>query len=466
MANLKATMFREYDIRGRESDDELNEKSVYSIGRGFGKYLQDSNISEAIIGSDARKTSDNFREQMKIALIESGINVTDIGTVTTPMAYWAQYFIGIEGLAMITASHNPTGWNGMKLGTGPSATLLPAQIKELYSIIQKDDFVSGAGTYKKVDVHNEYVQDLSSRANIQKKLKVLVNTGNGTAGLFVPQLLRKAGVEVVEHFTNVDTSYPNYTANPDGQAMMDDTGKQTVANGCDLGMAFDGDGDRLGLTDEKGTTIWPDRYMILLSRLVLQKQPGAKIVFDVKVSEALPEDIAAHGGVPVMWKTGHSYIKSKMHETEAVLAGEMSGHIFFRQDFYGFDDASFAALKLLEYLSMQNKPLSEIIAETPYYVSTPTIQVKSSDEEKYFIVDRFKSHFERDGRRIVDYSGARVYFPEFEGWGLVRASSNTPTLVLRFESKTKEGLTRIQQVVKHELWAIMKHEPVFDTSGH
>lgn len=464
MPVLKRTMFREYDLRGRESDDELNDTSIYHIARGFAKILTNKGIKEVIVGHDARGTSESFHANAIKALIESGINVVDIGTVTTPMSYWAQYYLKVKGLVMITASHNPVGWNGVKLGTDLSKTLLTEEIKELYEIIEKEDYVNGQGTTRKEDIKDAYINDLLSRAKITKKFKVLVNTGNGTAGLFVPELIKRTGCEVVEHFTNVDPSYPNYTANPDGTAMMEDTGKQTVVNGCDIGMAFDGDGDRLGVVDEKGNIIWPDRYIILLSRLVLSKHPGAKIVFDVKVSEALPEDIKAHGGIPIMWKTGHSYIKAKLAEEQAAMAGEMSGHIFFVDDFYGFDDAFFAALKMLEYLSTQDKPLSEIVASTPYYVSTPTIQVKATDEDKYKIVEQLTQEFKNEGYNVVDINGARVYIEG--GWGLVRASSNTPTLVLRFEAKTQEELNKIQNLFKQKLNKFEVVSQEWDTSGH
>ena len=464
MALLKKTMFREYDIRGRETGDELNEESVYHIARGFGAILVHQGIQEAVVGNDARTTSEAFSAQMVRGLTESGVNVIDIGTVTTPMSYWAQYHFNVLGLAMITASHNPAGWNGLKLGTGLSKTLLPDEIKELYSLIEKEAYVSGRGIARKEDITDAYIADLVSRAHISRPVKILVNTANGTAGLFAPKLLRAAGCEVVEHYTEVDATYPHYTANPDGTAMMEDTGAQTLKNGCEIGMAFDGDGDRLGLTDEKGATIWPDRYMILLSRLVLEKAPGSKIVFDVKVSEALPEDIKAHGGVPIMWRTGHSYIKSKMAEEGAALAGEMSGHIFFAQDFYGFDDAFFAALKLLEYVSAQTKPLSEIVASTPYYVSTPTIQLKTTDEDKYRIVDELVKEFKQEGYKTIDINGARVYMED--GWGLVRASSNTPSLVLRFEAKTEESLEKIRSLFKTKLERFPSVSTNWDSSGH
>ena len=339
MPLLKKTMFREYDIRGIETRDELNDSSMYFIGRGFGTYLRHLNITKAVVGCDARATSESFKNSAIKGIRESGINVIDIGTVTTPMSYWAQYFLKVKGLVCVTASHNPSGWNGVKLGTNFSSTLLTQELQDLYSIIAKEEFLSGQGNIQKKDIADVYIKDLISKATITKKFKILVNTGNGTAGLYIPKLLKLAGCEVVEHFTNIDPTYPNYTPNPDGIAMMEDTGLQTVKNNCDLGFAYDGDGDRLGLVDENGNIIWPDRYIILLSRLVLSKHKGAKIVFDVKVSEAVPEDIKAHGGIPIMWKTGHSYIKSKLDKEKAAMAGEMSGHIFFVDDFYGFDDA-------------------------------------------------------------------------------------------------------------------------------
>ncbi len=457
-------MFREYDLRGREAEDELNDASMYYIGRGFGTYLRKRNIDTAVVGHDARGTSESFHANAIKGLIESGINVIDIGIITTPMGYWAQYFLKVKGLLTVTASHNPVGWNGVKLGSDLSYTLLTDELQEVYDIIEKEEFTDGQGFVRKEDIAEPYIKDLLSRVKITKKFSILVNTGNGTAGPVHVEALKRTGCNIVEHFTNVDSSYPNYTPNPDGTAMMEDTGKQTVLNKCDFGFAFDGDGDRLGLVDEKGNTIWPDRYIILLSRLVLQKHPGAKIIFDVKVSEALPEDIKAHGGIPIMWKTGHSYIKSKLAEEKAAMAGEMSGHIFFVEDFYGFDDGLFAALKMIEYLSLQDKPLSEIIAGTPYYVSTPTIQVKTTDEDKYKVVDALTKEFKDEGYKVVDINGARVYTDD--GWGLVRASSNTPTLVLRFESKTEEGLEKIKNLFKQKLDKFDIVSKDWDMTGH
>lgn len=466
MPVLNKTMFREYDLRGRESEEELNDSSMYHIGKGFAKFLLDRNITDCVVGHDARGTSEGFHKQVLKALSESGIHVYDIGTVTTPLSYWAQYYLKVKGLVCITASHNPVGWNGVKLGSDLSYTLLTDELQEVYQTIVKEDYVMAPEPAKieKVEVIDPYIKDLLTRSKITKKFKILVNCGNGTAGPIYTKALKEAGQELVEHFTNVDPAYPNYTPNPDGTAMMEDTGKQTVANTCDFGFAFDGDGDRLGLVDEKGNIVWPDRYIILLSRLVLSKHPGAKIVFDVKVSEALPEDIAAHGGIPIMWKTGHSYIKAKLAEEKAAMAGEMSGHIFFVDDFYGFDDGLFAALKFLEYLSTQDKPLSEIVAATPYYVSTPTIQVQAGDEKKYMVVDELTKEFKDEGYKVVDINGARVYMDG--GWGLVRASSNTPTLVLRFEAKTKEQMDKIMDKFHGKLDKFDFVSKNWDTTGH
>ncbi len=462
---LKRTMFREYDIRGKEGEDELNVRSMYHIARAFGMMLKQRSVESAIVGHDARATSESFHQAAIQGLTDSGTEVVDIGTVTTPMGYWAQYHFDIKGLCMVTASHNPSGWNGVKLGTGLSKTLLPAEVQELYGIIEKEAYTKGAvGGIRKEDITNVYMEDLVGRVHLMRPLKVLVNTGNGTGGKFAPELLRRAGASVIEHFTNIDPTYPHYTANPDGTAMMEDTGKQTMKNTCDVGLAFDGDGDRLGVVDEKGCIVWPDRYLMLLARAVLEHAPGAKIIFDVKVSEALLEDIKAHGGVPVMWKTGHSYIKSKLAEEQAALAGEMSGHIFFSEGYYGFDDAFFAALKLLEYISKQSKSVSAIIAETPHYVSTPTIQVASTDEEKYGIVDTLTAEFKQDGHRVIDINGARVYMED--GWGLIRASSNTPTLVLRFEAKTEAGLEKIEAVFKQKMAQFPSLSTDWDTSGN
>lgn len=351
---------------------------------------------------------------------------------------------------MITASHNPNGWSGVKQSLGYSHTLVPQEMKELYGLTVSENFVSGLGKVSKKDCFNDYKKDLLKRIKIKKPLRVVVNTGNGAAGPYTVPILKEAGFTVFELNTKLDWNFPHYSPNPAKLEMMEDTGKCVRKVKADVGIAIDADGDRLGITDEKGQTIWPDRYLILLARQVLEQNPGAKIVFDVKCTQALEDDIKAHGGIPVMWKTGHSYIKAKMKEINAPLAGEMSGHIFIGKPiYYGFDDAVFVALKLLEYISEQKEPLSQIIAATPYFVSSPSFQVDCADEVKYDIVDKLTKEFKSEGYDVIDINGARVKFKD--GWGLVRASSNLPVLVLRFESKTKEGLNKIEQIFKEKL---------------
>ena len=448
MAILNQYMFREYDIRGKESDDELNVTSVTLIAKSYGTFLRKHGITMAVIGYDNRKSSEDFYHAAIDGLRSTGVNVIGIGISLTPMLYWAQYHFQSKGGVMITASHNPGGWNGLKLAYGYSYTLID-ELKEIRSVAESEKFAEGQGSFKEENIADTYIRDLLGRAKLHRRLKILLNTANATSSFFSPKILRDFGCEVIEHNTDPDPSYPHYAPNPANVEMMQDTGRQVTKHGADIGIAIDADGDRLGITDEKGQTIWPDRYIILLSRLVLKHHPGAKIVFDVKVSEALPEDIKAHGGIPIMWKTGHSYIKQKLQEEKASLAGEQSGHIFFVENFYSFDDANFAALKMLEYLSQQQEPLSTIIAKMPYYVSTQAYHAHTDDAVKYGIVEKLTEEFKAEGHRVIDINGARVYMKD--GWGLVRASSNLPALVLRFEAKTEEGVQEIEKIFREKL---------------
>jgi len=447
MANLERTMFREYDLRGRVNDKELNEDTVRILVKAYGTMLRRRDIEAAVVGHDYRKSSERLTQAAVEGLVSTGVNAISLGMILTPMMYWAQYHYETEGGLMLTASHNPSGWSGLKLALGYSYTFGPKEMKELYELTVSEDFSSGKGTVQSDDFTEYYTADLLKRVKMARPMKVVVNTGNGTAGAFVPAILRKAGCEVVELYCNLDWDFPVYFPNPSLVEMMEDTGQKVVETGADIGLAIDGDGDRLGITDEQGQVVWPDRFLILLSRQVLEKHPGSKIIFDVKCSQALPEDIEAHGGTPIMWKTGHSYIKQKVRDEQAALGGEMSGHIFVSQpDYYGFDDSVFAALKLIEYLSQQTGPMSEVIANTPYYVSTPALQADCADEVKYDVVEKLTQEFKADGYDVNDINGARVNFGD--GWGLVRASSNLPVLVLRFEAKTQERLDEIMAIFR------------------
>ena len=448
MTILQKTMFRDYDLRGRVSEDELNEQSIELIARGYGTMLQRRGIPDAVLGHDARKSSESFHAAFKSGLLSTGIGVHDIGLALTPMMYWAQYHYQTKGGAMITASHNPTGWSGVKLALGYSYTTLKHEINELHDIITRDDFVDGDGqVLQEESIDDAYIEDLVARVDIRRPLKLLVNAGNGTAGPVAVRVLERAGCEVTALHCEIDMTYPHYFPNPSLVEMMEDTARRVLEVKADIGFAIDGDGDRLGTTDEKGQTIWADRFMILLARQVLKESESKKIVFDVKCSQALPEDIAAHGGEPLMFKTGHSWIKNKCHEVGAAMGGEMSGHMFFFDGYYGFDDALFAGLKMIEYLSNENKTYSELIAATPHYSSSPALHVDCADEVKREVVSKlveeFKSEYE-----VIDIDGARVLFGD--GWGLVRASSNLPVLVLRFEARTAERMKEIEEVFREK----------------
>lgn len=454
MAILKSTMFREYDLRGLVSDDELNEQSVAIIVKAYGTMLRRRGILTAVVGHDFRTGSAELTAVALQALTATGIDAIFIGQVLTPMMYSAQYYYTSPGGIMVTASHNPNGWLGFKLALGYSNTLGPREMEELRQLTITEDFAVGAGQLRHDDYVATYRDDLVKRINLKRPIRVVINAGNGTAGPLAPDIFRAAGCEVVEYLTDLDLAFSHYFPNPSLEEMMRDTGAQTVKHKADLGIAFDGDGDRLGITDEKGQTVWPDQYMILLSRDVLGRTPSATIVYDVKCSRALGEDIIAHGGKPVMWKTGHSYIKEKLRELKAPLGGEMSGHIFFGEPiYYGFDDAVFAGLKVAELLSQSDASLSALIASTPNYVSTPTLQASCPDEIKYSIVAEVVESFKKDGYEVIAFGdpglGGRV---EFEyGWGLLRASSNLPALVLRFEAVDRERLNEIEQLIRSRL---------------
>ncbi|MCD6217473.1 phosphomannomutase/phosphoglucomutase [bacterium] len=447
MAQIEKSIFREYDIRGIADGSQLSPEVVELLGKAYGTFLRKRGADKAVVGYDARLTGPAFQAAMINGLLSTGVDVYDIGLTMTPLMYWGQYYFDSPGGVMITASHNPKEWNGFKFAFGKSYTLIGDEVREIQKYTETEEFAQGNGKSDKKDVFPAYKEDVLKRINVTGKRKVVVDCANGSAGLFAPELYRAAGFEVVELFCEPDGNFPNHSPDPAELKFMKILGDKVVETGSDLGLGFDGDGDRLGMVDEKGGIIWPDRYMILLARSVLKKKPGAKIIFDVKCSDALAEDIIAHGGTPIMWKTGHSHIKAKLHEEKAALAGEMSGHIFFMDNWYGFDDSAYSGFRLLEYLAADDRKVSEIIDETPYYVATPTIHVHCGDEVKYKVVDELIKDFKalEGNGEILDVNtvnGARVKM--IDGWGLARASSNVPALVLRMEAKTAERLIEIK----------------------
>ena len=438
-------MFREYDIRGQVNESEMNEASMQQIGKAFGTFLLRQNITQTIVGHDFRSYSETFHRAFMQGVLETGCNVIDVGMCLTPMLYYAQHYFKSKGGAMITASHNPNGWTGVKLSNNFSYTLIGNEVQEIYTLCINEDFEKGEGKREQRDIREPYIDMIKNKLQLKKKIKVVVECGNGTAGAFAPEVLRSIGCEVTELFCNLDATFPHHNPNPETKIAKEVLAEKVKEVGADIGVGFDGDGDRMGVVDEKGNNIWSDRVAILLARQALQKNPGGKVVFDVKCTKALEEDIRAHGGIPIMWKTGHSYIKKKCHDENAVFGGERSGHFFIRDNYYGYDDGVFSAAKLIAFLSEQDKSFSQLISETPYYEMTPTMHVHCADDKKYGVAEKLVQEFKKR-YQVIDVNGARVLFEN--GWGLVRPSSNEPMLVLVFEADTKENIKKYKAVFR------------------
>ena len=365
-----------------------------------------------------------------------------------PVLYHTVFTRDVDGGVMITGSHNPPDHNGFKICLGKS-TLFGSQIQEIKEIALSGDFAAGSGAVEQIDVLDEYCRDIVSRISLgPRKLKAVVDAGNGMGGVTGVPVYSKLGIELVELFTEPDSSFPNHHPDPTVTENLADTINAVRETGADIGIAFDGDGDRIGIVDENGRIIWGDELMVLLSRSILETNPGATIIAEVKCSQTLFDDIAARGGTPLMWKAGHSLIKAKMKETNAALAGEMSGHIFFADRFYGFDDATYAGARVLEILSNTDKPLSALLADLPKTSSTPELRVDCSDETKFDVVARVAEYFARN-TQVITIDGARILFEH--GWGLVRASNTQAILVLRFEADSDEHLSVIRKVVEDKV---------------
>lgn len=446
------SMFREYDIRGLVNSEQLNEKSVYRIVKAYGAFIKSRGICKAVVGYDNRDCSVGFAQSAIKALTDMGINVYFIGLTLSPVAYYAQYLYKCEGLVMITASHNPNGWSGFKLGVGYSSTLSKDEIIEVFNNVDKRfPKPRKKGTVVSCDVRDQYIEEVVKRINMGSyRPRVLIETANGGAGLFAYEIFQRLGCITFLLNADPDTSYPRYFPNPSDLKARKKMEELVTHNyiKADIGLFFDGDGDRLGVVDEKGKSVWSDKVIALLSESILKKKKGAKVVYDVKCSRSLTEVVKALGGVPIMWSTGHSYIKSKMKEENAELAGERSGHIFIGGDeYFGFDDGIFAGAKLVEYLSNAKKPMTRLIERLPRYITSPEIYVECDDAVKYEIVDKLVAKFkEMYGARVIDINGARVEFEN--GWGLVRASSNMPMLGLLFEGKTEQDVREIKKIFK------------------
>lgn len=441
---MDPNIFREYDIRGIVGP-QLTTGTVATLGKAIGTFFSRNGARRIAIGYDARVSSPLFCELLKQGFNETGCDVVLIGMVPTPVLYHTVFTRDVDGGVMITGSHNPPDHNGFKICLG-KATLFGSQIQEIKQIALAGDFTSGVGSVEHLDVLGEYCRDIVSRIELgPRPIKAVVDAGNGMGGVTGVPVYKELGVELVELFTEPDSSFPNHHPDPTVTENLKDTIDAVRATGADIGIAFDGDGDRIGIVDENGRIIWGDELMVLLSRSILAAQPGATIIAEVKCSQTLYDDIAKHGGNGIMWKAGHSLIKAKMKETDAALAGEMSGHIFFADRFYGFDDATFAGARVIEILSKADKPLSALLADLPPTFSTPELRVDCSDDTKFDVVARVAEYFARD-HEVITIDGARIIFEH--GWGLVRASNTQAILVLRFEAQSDEHLAKIRSIVE------------------
>jgi phosphomannomutase/phosphoglucomutase len=427
---ISGTIFREYDIRGIAEKDLTNE-NVALIGKAFATHMLAQGRKRLVVGRDVRLSSGRLRDTLVAAMAGCGAEVIDVGVVPTPAQYFAIVQQQADGGVMITGSHNPIDYNGFKMSTGQKTgdgqvavgAVFGEEIQQLYKIIQSGKFASGQGQVETIDVIPDYIAAIKQRVKLAKPLKIVIDPGNGCGGLFAPQIWKDLGCEVVCLYCEPDGRFPNHLPDPTVMKYIKDLRAKVVAEKADLGIGYDGDADRLGVVDNLGRPIFADKLLAMFARDTLTRFPGAKIVFDVKCSQALPEFIQKYGGKPIMWKTGHSLLKTKMKEEHAPLAGEMSGHIFFADDYFGFDDAIFGSGRLMQILSRSGKTMAELHDEIPAFISTPEIRIEATDETKFKIVSDMVAHFKKS-YQVIDIDGARVLFGD--GWGLVRASNTQP----------------------------------------
>ena len=444
---MKASVFRAYDIRGIINED-FNEDAFYSIGLGLACRLRELNRQQIFLARDGRLTSPNLALALKQGLLESGIDVIDLGAVATPVMYYATSTSKIDCGAVVTGSHNPADYNGIKVVL-KGKTLVQEDIAILYDLVNQGKRITGIGRQSSHDIMEEYGARVISDIQVRRPLKIVVDCGNGIAGPVIPKVLTALGCEVIPLYCDVDGRFPNHHPDPTIEANLTDLKKAVALHDADMGLAFDGDADRLGLITNRGEMIWPDRLMMFYSKEVLGRLPGATIVFDVKCTSHLEQVIREAGGVPKMCPTGHSIVKAVMREEHAVLAGEMSGHLFFKDRWYGFDDALYSACRLLEIISASFLTVSEQFALIPDSVITPELKIDIADENKFHFMKQFSEEADFPQARIITIDGMRVEFAN--GWGLLRASNTTPCLVARFEAEDEASLTHIQELFKIQM---------------
>ena len=448
---ISPAIFREYDIRG-VADSDLTDPVVEAVGKAFGTWLRRRGVTKVSVGGDVRVSTARIEKAAVRGLRWAGIDVLLLGMVTTPMLYWSVPGLSLGGGLMITGSHNPMDMNGLKLSLGTS-TLYGDEIRELLRMILEDDLEKGPaeGTLGRADISGQYLDMLASKIKLgPKRLKVVADSGNGTAGLHIRTFLESIGCEVVSLFEEPDGTFPNHHPDPQKRENLEFLMEKVLLEKADLGIAFDGDADRLGVVDDRGEMVWGDILMALYWREILPKNPGAEAIVEVKCSQSLIDEVVRLGGKPLFWKSGHSLIKAKMKEIGAVFAGELSGHFFFADEYYGFDDSFYAAGRLLRTLSNSGESLSRMLSVVPVYPSTAEIRVDCPDEKKFGVVDAIRDKALKDYEAIT-VDGVRILYPE--GWGLIRASNTQPVIVTRCEGKTRESLEEIAADVRARILA-------------
>ena len=445
-SNINPQIFREYDIRGVVGKD-LTPETVQQIGQAIGTYLKRQGGKSLVMGWDVRASSVDFRDILSKALTSTGCDVVDIGRVPTPVSYFALHHLKADGGVMITGSHNPPEFNGFKISQGKHS-LYGKKIQELKSLIDAKDFETGSGKIEQTNILEPYMEHICSILNISRKVKVVVDGGNGCFGIIGPQLLRKLGLDPIEIFCEPDGTFPNHHPDPTVEENLVGLIAKVRAENAELGIGFDGDADRIGIVDNNGNILWGDQLLTIFARDILTRNPGATIVGEVKCSQNLFQDIEKHGGVPVMAPAGHSLIKNKMKETSALLGGEMSGHVCFADNYFGFDDAIFAAGRILQIVAQSNQKVSEMLADLPETASTPEIRIDCPDDRKFEIV-RELTEFFRSQYEVIDIDGVRINFDD--GWALIRASNTQPVLVLRFEAETQTRLKELVSIIKKQM---------------
>ncbi|HEX9949498.1 MAG TPA: phosphomannomutase/phosphoglucomutase [Thermodesulfobacteriota bacterium] len=448
---MNPTIFREYDIRG-VVDKDLTRETVRELARGAGSYFARHGIKRITVGRDCRPSSDPFFQALLEGLLGSGMEVIDVGVCPTPLLYFSIVQLAQEGGVMITGSHNPPEFNGFKVCVGKDA-IYGSEIQRVREIIEKRDYVQGKGTLTQHDIIQDYHHYLLSNIRLDREIKVVVDAGNGTGGVVGVPIMRELGCRVKALYCEMDGRFPHHHPDPTVEKNLKDLIATVTRTGADLGIGYDGDADRIGVIDEEGRIIWGDKLMIIFARAIIEEHGGGTFIGEVKCSQTLYDEIERLGGKAIMWKTGHSLIKDKMKKEKALLGGEMSGHMFFADRYFGFDDAIYASCRLLEIMGKSGKKVSELLEGIPQTYATPEIRVDCPDDIKFRIVEQAKEHF-RQRYPVIDIDGMRVRFPD--GWGLLRASNTQPALVLRFEATSQGRLEEIRGMIEATVRELMQ----------